>query len=70
MFTEIKKEFQEGKTRFEFIASELADIAKLPTSKTNDPYYKANGVAPGSACLCTEDSSFHVLGADDVWHRI
>ena len=56
---------------YEFICSSAADIANLPTSKSEERPYKTTYPHPGSTCICTDSGiSFYVLGSDDVWHLI
>lgn len=43
----------------EYICDSKSDLASLPTD-----------VAAGSTCICTEDTSIHILGADDVWYNL
>lgn len=55
---------------WEFTCSENADIANLPTSKTEEYPYGMLGVRAGSTCICTEDASVYMLGANDTWHKL
>lgn len=45
----------------DYTCSSSADIATLPLFPN---------VAAGSTCICTEDSSIYMLGADNVWHKL
>lgn len=54
---------------YEFTCSSVDDIAELPTSAT-DGEYEYLHVKAGSSCICTEDISIWMLGADDVWHKV
>lgn len=53
---------------YEFICSETGDIANLPTGA--NPEDKSLPPHPGSSCICTADTSVHMLGPDDVWHEM
>lgn len=54
---------------YEFTCSSTADIAKLPTSKSEERPYKTTYPHPGSTCICTDGTiAVYMLGADDVWH--
>lgn len=46
----------------EYTCSEVADLENLPKL--------VDGVASGSSCICTEDGSIHMLGADDAWYNL
>ena len=45
----------------EFQVDKIEDLVDLPKSPT---------CAPGSTCLCIEDSSVWALGNDNKWHEI
>lgn len=62
--------FDRSSAVYELTCSELADISKLPTSKTAESPWNTTYPHPGSTCFCTEDSSAYILGADDEWHSI
>ena len=70
MIKEIKKEYSESGTIFHLICSEMADIENLPTLTGEDEYYKANRIAPGSTCICTENASVYMMSADGYWYLI
>lgn len=57
---------------YEFICSELEDIEKLPTSKSQERPYKTTYPHPGSTCVCTANGELnaYMLGSDDVWHKL
>lgn len=55
---------------WEFTCDSTADITDLPTSASKDYPYSSLGVRAGSNCICTEDGSIHMLGADDHWHKL
>ena len=59
----IKKEWHSGNVLCEYICDSESDIETLPTFATNE-------IGAGSTCICTEDSSVHILGADDKWHKL
>lgn len=54
---------------YEFTCSSTEDIAKLPTSKSEERPYKTTCPHPGSTCICTDGTiAVYMLGADDEWH--
>lgn len=42
---------------YEFTCSSTADIAKLPTSKSEERPYKTTYPHPGSTCICTDGTT-------------
>ena len=45
----------------EYVVSTRADIDTLPVSPV---------CAPGSTCICIEDSRVWMFGDDDIWHEL
>lgn len=54
---------------YEFTCSSVDDIANLPNSATGGEYEYLR-VKAGSTCICTDDTSVWMLGADDVWYKL
>ena len=59
----------------QFLADNISDIDKLPhiTSKGEQQGNNTSSnamISAGSKCLCIENSSWYILGNDDIWHKI
>ena len=59
----------------QFLADNISDIDKLPhiTSKGEQQVNNTSSnamISAGSNCLCIENSSWYILGNDDIWHKI
>lgn len=59
----IRKSYDSGNVIAEYTCSAKADVTNLPTPPNG-------GIDAGSTCICTEDKTIHMLGADNVWHQI
>ena len=55
---------------YELTCSQRADLSSLPTAAVHEGEFARVAPHPGSTCLCTEDMSVHILGADDKWHEM
>lgn len=54
---------------YEFTCASRDDIAELPIATTGGEYEYLH-VKVGSTCICTEDMTVWMLGADDVWYKL
>lgn len=75
MIKSIRANYKHGgrvasEAEYELICSERADLANLPTAAVHEGEFARVAPHPGSTCLCTEDMSVHILGADDKWHEM
>ena len=61
MYNVIKSSDNVAPYIMEYVVSTRTDIDTLPVKPT---------CAPGSTCICLEDSSVWMLGNDDIWHEL
>ena len=61
MYSVIKSSDHIAPYIMEYVITKIVDFDTFPKQPT---------CAPGSTCVCLENSSVYMLGDDDIWHEL